>query len=327
MPTPFYSAYIASMAQAPVDEWREGYQAASDDFWDNTSTVKTIQAQTALGSTAYASEEVQLTSILDPKTGKDIGDFWREIVHKTYLTATNYVGKYYQFDNATWLTTNTNTRVGSVKTSIIRKCNQTLKWVTASGTLKQWKCAFSSDFNYVSPDYGTMGVPEVKADAVIYVQQNAETKTIPLNQRFLFDGKAYITVQTNPHIVDSYLILYVNATQLQDGDDTVNNIANANGLTPTASEAKILPQKVKILQGETQTYSVYNYIGGIANADTFAISGTSAPTTNYELTVVDGNHFSVKNKTATSIPLIIHCVDNADSSITADIVIWLGGVY
>ena len=166
MPTPFYTAYMNGMAQAPVREWQEGYQAAADDFWDNTSTVRTIQSQTAVGSREFVPEDVQVTSILNPKTGKDLGDDWREIVHKVYTEQTNYTGKLYQFDGKTWIATNTNKREGSVRTSIVRRCNQTLKWV-AGNELKQWACAFTTDFNYISPNYGAEGVPIIKADIII----------------------------------------------------------------------------------------------------------------------------------------------------------------
>lgn len=321
----FYPAYIDGLSQSPVDEWQQGYQAASDDFWDNTSTVRTIQAQTSVGSTVYVDEEVQVTSILNPKTGKELGDDWRELIHKAYLDDTNYTGKYYIFAGKTWIATNTNKREGSVRTSIVRRCNKTLKWVDNAGTLHQWACALSTDFNYIPPDYGTMGVPEIKADAVVYVQQNEETKAIPYNQRFLFDGKPYILVQTNPHIVDTYLVLYVNATQLQEGDDIVNNIANAEGLV-LISGVSIVPDASKILSGDTEKFSVYFYEDGVKTAHTFSTVVTRGSDESYQLSNIDGNTFSVTNIKRSAIPLIIRCTDNANGEYK-DLSITLGGEY
>lgn len=325
MPTPFYAAYINGMAKAPVQEWQEGYQAAADDFWDNTSTVRTIQSQTAVGSHEFAPEDVQVTSILNPKTGKDLGDDWREIVHKVYAEQTNYTGKLYQFDGKTWIATNTNKREGSVRTSIVRRCNQTLKWV-AGDELKQWACAFTTDFNYISPNYGTEGVPIIKADAMILVQQNTDTAAIPYNQRFLFNGKAYITVQTNPHIIDTYLVIYVNATQIEADDDVVNNIANASAIQPVADGVRILPDTFKLLAGETQQYSVYNYQDGVASSEGFDFYPTQAPTEDYLFTVTSENSFEVENLRQSPVPLIVRCVGKLTSS-KAEINIVLGGEY
>lgn len=321
----FYKAYANSLAKQPVQEWQEGYQAATDDFWDNTSTVKTIKAQNGVGLTDYSDESVQVTSILNPKTGKDIGDDWREIVHKEYLLNDNYVGKMFQFDGQSWLTTNTNKREGSARTSIVRRCNQTLKWVS-DGKLKQWQCAFTTDFNYISPNYGTEGVPIIKADAMILVQQNADTKTIPYNQRFLFNGKPYITVQTNPHIADTYLVIYVNATQIEADDDVENNIANASAIQPVADGVRILPDIFKLLAGETQQYSVYNYQDGVASLEGFDFYPTQAPTEDYLFTVTSENSFEVENLRQSPVPLIVRCVGKLTSS-KAEINIVLGGEY
>lgn len=325
MPTPFYTAYMNGMAQAPVQEWQEGYQAAADDFWDNTSTVRTIQSQTAVGSREFVPEDVQVTSILNPKTGKDLGDDWREIVHKVYTEQTNYTGKLYQFDGKTWIATNTNKREGSARTSIVRRCNQTLKWV-AGNELKQWACAFTTDFNYISPNYGTEGVPIIKADAMILVQQNTDTVAISYNQRFLFNGKAYITVQTNPHIIDTYLVIYVNATQIEADDDVVNNIANASAIQPVADGVRILPGTFKLLAGETQQYSVYNYQDGVASSEGFDFYPTQAPTEDYLFTVTSENSFEVANLRQSPVPLIVRCVGKLTSS-KAEINIVLGGEY
>ena len=325
MPTPFYTAYMNGMAQAPVREWQEGYQAAADDFWDNTSTVRTIQSQTAVGSHEFVPEDVQVTSILNPKTGKDLGDDWREIVHKVYTEQTNYTGKLYQFDGKTWIATNTNKREGSVRTSIVRRCNQTLQWV-AGNELKQWACAFTTDFNYISPNYGAEGVPIIKADAMILVQQNTDTAAIPYNQRFLFNGKAYITVQTNPHIIDTYLVIYVNATQIEADDDVVNNIANASAIQPVADGVRILPDTFKLLAGETQQYSVYNYQDGVVSSEGFDFYPTQAPTEDYLFTVTSENSFEVANLRQSPVPLIVRCVGKLTSS-KAEINIVLGGEY
>lgn len=303
----FYQAYIRSMAVTPREEWSANYQAALDDFWDNTNTVTTVQAQSAVGSKEFADEQVQLTSTAIGNTGAHIGDFWRKLIHKNYAAATNYLGKYYIIDGEYWLTVNTNTVVGAVKDSVVRFCNQKLTWIDNSGVLHTWACVLEENkLTYTNPDVGTKDVPQVAADMVMLVQQNEETRSIPINQRFVFDGKAYQVKQINPHVSPTYLMIYLNATQLQEGDDTALNVANTI-IAPVGTEIKILPQLWQLRQAKTQEYSVFNYVNGEPTADTFIISATYDPT-HAIFTVIDGNHFSVTNIATTTEPVVVTCL-------------------
>lgn len=325
----FYTAYIDSMAVTPKQEWSANYQAALDDFWDNTNTVETIQAQVAVGSKQYIDEPVQLTSTAIGNTGANLGDFWRKIIHKNQATATNYMGKYYQIDGKYWLTVNTNTVIGAVKDSVLRLCNQTLKWIDKSGILHSWACVLEENkLTYTNPDTGTKEVSQVAADMVMLVQQNDETKLIPINQRFIFDGKAYQVKQINPHICPTYLMIYLNAVQFQEGDDAVNNIAYATEIAPLQNGVRILPQIWKISQSQTQEYSVYVYANGEPTSQTFAISAVY-DNTKAIFTVIDGNHFSVTNIAQSDTPVVVTCsAPQAEPAVEdTSITITLGGAY
>lgn len=327
----FYTAYIGSMAVTPKQEWTANYQAALDDFWDNTNTVETIQAQKAVGSKEFEDEQVQLTSTAIGNTGTHIGDFWRKIIHKNQAEATNYLGKYYTIDGEWWLTVNTNTVIGTVKDSVLRYCNQKANWVDKNGVLRSWACVLDDNkLTYTNPDVGTKEVSQVAADMVMLVQQNAETKLIPINQRFVFDGKAYQVKQLNPHISPTYLMIYLNAVQWQEGDDAETELANSTEIAPE-SGAKILPQVWKIQQSQTQEYSVYNYEEGTPTEDTFTITAQYDPAKAI-FTVIDGNHFSITNIAQSDTPIVVSCISNkldaAEISVDGDtLVINDGGAY
>lgn len=321
----FYKAQLP-IQQTPQEDWEESYQQGLDSYWENTSTVAIIQSQTAIGVKTYADENVQLNSVIKPTTGEKFGDYYRKLIHKTYKTVDNYLGKMYQFDNKTWLTINTDTIIGSLKTSIVRYCNNFLKWIDKNGILHSWECTFDTNLKGTKYDEGTEGVPQIKADAVILVQRNEFTNLIPYNQRFIFDGYAFQTQQIDNHFSQSYMIFYLFATQIQEGDDLINNIANASELEPMTTEQKILPQTVKILQGKAQVYNIYNYVDGIKNADTFTVTTSQAPTANYVLTIIDGNNYSIKNNTQTPIPLIVECKNDTTQEV-ATMTIKLGGLF
>lgn len=307
----FYSAYIRSMAVTPKQEWTANYQAALDDFWDNTNTVETIQAQKAVGSKEFEDEQVQLTSTAIGNTGTHIGDFWRKIIHKNQAEATNYLGKYYLIDGEWWLTVNTNTVIGAVKDSVLRYCNQTLNWVDKNGAFHSWACVLDENkLTYTNPDVGTKEVSQVAADMVMLVQQNAETRAIPINQRFVFDGKAYQVKQVNPHICPTYLMVYLNATQWQEGDDAAEELANSTAIAPQ-NGIRILPQEYKIKQSQTQEYSVYVYQDGEPTDTEFTINA-EYDETKAVFTVIDGNHFSITNIVQSNTPIVVTCVPRSE---------------
>jgi len=76
----------------------------------------------------------------------------------------------------------------------------------------------------------------------------------------------------------------------------------------------ISPDISSIYQGETQTYTAYNYVDNVASADTFTIVGSGASTDNYTLTIIDGNSFSVKSLGYDATALTITCTNDTDAS-------------
>lgn len=322
----FYKAY-SGMAKSPQQEWQESYQEGLDDFWDNTSTVATIQMQTGVGVKEYVPEEVQLTSIINPTTGETFGDRYRKLVHKTYITTDNWLGKMYHFDDGYWLTINTNTIIGSLKTSIVQYCNNELKWIASDGAIKSWKCVYTRNISSTNFISGSKEVAQINADAKILVQRNSETDLIPFNQRFLFDGHAFQVKQIDNHYSDTLMSIYIFEVPLQVNDDIANNLAGGNGeIQPNVTETKILPNVTKILQGKTQAYVVKSYVNGIENTDSFGITGTQAPEVNYVLTAINGNTFAVENKAPSPIPLVVECRNERTLEVTK-ISIVLGGKW
>lgn len=339
MPLNIYQAYMRSVAQDPVDEWRTATQEMINDTWLDTSTLENVQGQTNVGQTTYATESVQLNSVISPKTGQSFGDDYRKIIYQNYEqnvlspeqnpsgNSLRFLGKYYKFNNSTWLTINTNTIVGALTTAIVRRCNNTLKWYDKAGVLHEWACVFDRDLSATNLDEGSQGVAEIGADAIIQVQRNSETDSIPYNQRFIFDGHAFQIKQINNHVSSTYMEFYVFEIQVQANDDLTNDIANSTGeITPTADKIQILPQITTISQGESQLFTVYRYVNGEQTSDTFNIEATGPVVgVNYNLTNITGNSFVVENLIASSTPLNIVCVDTVTQDKQSINVLLTGG--
>lgn len=329
MPLKYYNTLRSKVYQNPVEDWRELMQKSIDDKWDDSSTLMTVQGQTEVGGATYAAESVYVNSVINPSTGESFGDEYRKMFYKTYNNADSnkWLGKMYQFEDSYWLTTNTNTAIGAVTSAILRKCNNVLKWYDTSGILHEWECVFTRNISGTAFDYGTQGIPQVDGSCKILVQLNAETKTIPFNQRFLFDGHAFQVHQIDNHYSPTLMTLYIFETQIQKGDDLVNNIAwNNNSGGVISTEIKILPNTTKLYIGETVSYSVYNYVNGVPNQDTFAITASGVDNSIYTLTVADGNHFSITSMGHSALPLTVNCKNNTDDK-TLQMQIVLGGAW
>lgn len=93
------------------------------------------------------------------------------------------------------------------------------------------------------------------------------------------------------------------------------------------SQTILLPEDTTILQGQTINYSVYKYISGNPNSDTFTIVASNAPTANYALTILTGNTFSIKNNLRYKSGYLIITATNDTTLEVTTINLTLGGVF
>lgn len=304
-------------SQSVGENYAESYQDLIDERFENSSSLKVIQEQECNGGTRYKDIKARVCHAINSETGNNFGDQWRKIIFSR-STHPKDLGYMYKFDGHTWLTTNTNTRTNLSGHAIVRMCNNKLKWVSKEDktTLLSWDCVFTNQITDTSFDYGSKDVVQVSSDILILVQRNCETNQISYNDRFIFDGQAFLVNQVNNHISDTYLILKMTQTQVLPNDDLTNNIAGAQNLPPVTDDIKILPSVLNIVVGDTQSYNVYNYIDGIPKANTFTITASGLDSSFYTLTVLAGNTFSIRALKASFIPLIIQCKDNVTNGVS-----------
>jgi hypothetical protein len=115
---------------------------------------------------------------------------------------------------------------------------------------------------------------------------------------------------------------------ISDSDDLTNNIADGLNITPISITGnRISPTTESILQGASQTFTVKKYVNNVANTNTFTITASGVPSANYTLNVINGNSFTITNNLLyTTNKLHILCTNNVDSS-TVSIDIMLRGVW
>ena len=97
---------------------------------------------------------------------------------------------------------------------------------------------------------------------------------------------------------------------------TVHVVVSASSVM--AYEIRFSPSDNYVLEGDTTIFSVYGYRNGSLLADTFAFALTDAnvPGDNYTFTVIDDNHFSIKNTLMyLSYPLIISATSGVNEEL------------
>ena len=97
----FYNAFRNAFDGEPANYWQELRQAAVDDTWFDTSTVRKVQGQTMPGMRTYACESVQVNSVLDPKTGTSLGDNYRKIIYRVFKIFFMFFIYYFYFHSIT----------------------------------------------------------------------------------------------------------------------------------------------------------------------------------------------------------------------------------
>lgn len=128
------------------------------------------------------------------------------------------------------------------------------------------------------------------------------TPIVTKNGQSISTGFRMTYTSSNPSIatVDSNGLI----TASGEGSATITGYLNDDVKTATVSVSvtsvqvvtvEIMPQVKTLLQNSEQVYTVYKKINGVVQSDTFNIVGSVAPTTNYTLTVLNGNSFKVKN--------------------------------
>jgi hypothetical protein len=95
---------------------------------------------------------------------------------------------------------------------------------------------------------------------------------------------------------------------LSDNDLITDTCTITVGVFTPVYEIRVSPNDGFILEGDTKTISVYGYINGVLQGDSFvfALANSNVPANKYTMTTLNGNSFSIKNNEMyLDYPLII----------------------
>lgn len=222
------------LVKKPHDAYLSQLQALINERWENsTQTIFSVYQQEDIGSDEWIEQPISIDTAIDIGTGFKKGDDFKVFSHKN-ISADMKLGIMFRTEEDYWICTNTNGYASPTNSCEVRRCNNVMKWVDPkTGFVNQQWCAIDYELSSPRP---SKDKDIVVADGHIFVlvQGNDLTRSIPKNQRFIFNGFAFkvsafqslldednITFHSNLLYIDMY------ADPIQPSDDLVNGIANA----------------------------------------------------------------------------------------------------
>lgn len=222
------------LVKKPHDAYLSQLQALINERWENsTQTIFSVYQQADIGSDEWIEQPISIDTAIDIGTGFKKGDDFKVFSHKN-ISADMKLGIMFRTEEDYWICTNTNGYASPTNSCEVRRCNNVMKWVDPeTGFVNQQWCAIDYELSSPRP---SKDKDIVVADGHIFVlvQGNELTRSIPKNQRFIFNGlafkvSAYQTLLNEDNITFHSNLLYIDmyADPIQPSDDLVNGIANA----------------------------------------------------------------------------------------------------
>ena len=222
------------LVKKPHDAYLSHLQALINERWENsTQTIFSVYQQADIGSDEWIEQPMSIDTAIDIGTGFKKGDDFKVFSHKN-ISADMKLGIMFRTEEDYWICTNTNGYASPTNSCEVRRCNNVMKWVDPeTGFVNQQWCAIDYELSSPRP---SKDKDIVVADGHIFVlvQGNDLTRSIPKNQRFIFNGlafkvSAYQTLLNKDDVTFHSNLLYIDmyADTIQPSDDLVNGVANA----------------------------------------------------------------------------------------------------
>lgn len=337
----------AAMFSTPSNyiEAREKYnrdlQNKINETWWMASDNYEIQFEPIRGSRQFSSIVCRINHAINPKTGLNLGDDFK-VLNFFDMNSPITMGYRFIFDNSWWIVTNTDNYNSSTKSVVVRRCNNTLRYMYG-GKIIEEPCIVDYATKYSNVYYNdVIDIPQGTIE--VTCQNNPNSSRITYNDRFIIGSdvykvkviKDYLREETfvddsNPLVTFS---MYVDIKSPYD--DFKNRLANTDYYNTNESvqpvendklEIVVNPYQNSLILNEELRYNCILYNNGRETQDLFEFIPYGVPEDCYSLNILDGNNFTIKNiKPYLQNPLKIKCkVTNLD--LYKEIQISLRGLY
>jgi hypothetical protein len=274
--------------------YNELFQTKVNEEFSNSSDIWDIEEEVTFASGIYQDVSVRLnTHLISSITGKFMGDDYKKILFKDLGHAVG-IGYMYQFNDCYWITINSEKTKNLAASSVVKRCNNTLRWIDNSGGVHTMPC--SIDYIILQNlDYtGSTSLAVIPSGTIEVISQfNDETNLIVPNQRFLF-GNAnnwtaykvqgggvnnYNNVETTDDSTVGFIRFTMKIDYISDNDDLTNGIAYDEKQLYTVS---IIPATVAGIP--TNTRQLYATVERNGSTVTRSVEWTSSDATKATVT-------------------------------------------
>lgn len=246
----YLDAYSVIDSKSSKQNYEDDFQKLLEREFYNSTTIYTIKEETVFASKVFSDLDVRIVEVVKGETSNLESDDYKKLLYKSTSHPVE-VGYLYTFDSNTWIAINTKRKKSLPVTSIVRRCNNTLRWISEDGGVYSEPCVIDYLIKE-NRNYSTAGSALVNASGMIeiLVQFNERTNKIKENQRFLFGNSTNWTafrvsgggvnnlnnLETGDNDSSGFLRLTM-AVDLenQDTDDLVNGIAYSENNVYTLS--------------------------------------------------------------------------------------------
>lgn len=327
-------------------------QQKVNETFDFASDVEEIEEEHVFGTLVYSPIVCRINHAIDPKTGNNVGDDFRELIFKD-LSIPKFMGQRYRFQNSDWITVKTDQYRYVTKSALLRRCGNVLRWVDLE-TKRVVSEPVIVDYTLKYANiYFNHTVDITQGTLLLTAQYNDFTKQIRVNDRFVMGGSVYkvktildaLRYETYNQEVTPLITfdVYVDAEAADDNFSPITgrhynpvypeNIANyerykhifESNQTGDLS-IKIEPDITSIPLNETVEFSCYMYDDyGNRTSSIFDFEFSGLTSAYYTGTVIDGNHFMVLNKKPNvSKKLMVTCISGEYKK---EILLEMGGIF
>ena len=303
--------------------YEQSFENAPNYYATNSKTP--IEYEFPYGSNKWHKVEGRIDDVVLANTGTKSGNDFKQFIFKPSFSLEITNGTKLRWKNNIWLVQNTDCATSDMhKSCVAKRCNNILRFYDKNGNKIYEPCILEDVIRFTNTNR-TQDIITSRGEYVLFVQRNSNTIQLKANDRFLFGTpeqracfriygsgiRNYLNTitedESSPSLIQIYLEHYQIDKQLDDLEEgfcnAYKNKENNNTKNEPETEEyaiKINPNVEYILSGDGQNeqeYEVYLYKDGVKQSDIFLIEDSSidVPKNKYEITLLDGNHFKVKN--------------------------------
>ena len=238
--------YISSSSPVytnpPAVTWQSDFQYWVNEQFFSAPDAFTIQEETTFGSGSLVDVDVRVNRAINAYTGEKLGDDFKLLLFRDLQHSVG-IGQLFWFDDNYWISYNSERIKNFAASCVIRRCNNTLRWVDENGEFYSEPCSIDYSISRPRDEMGSKDPVTPAGYVTVYSQLNNKTKKIKGNQRFLFgsvqnrvafkvfgDGvRNFLNQETNDDESGKLLMLTMGGNYVNtETDDIISGIADIN---------------------------------------------------------------------------------------------------